>query len=72
MTNTCGERLNKNNTVDFISRHELLVMYVFLCNSIFYQKAKVLEKTKLQPQLFIHLILCSELVVNTLIIIVAE
>jgi len=47
-------------------------MYVFLCNSIFYQKAKVLEKTKLQPQLFIHLILCSELVVNTLIIIVAE
>jgi len=39
---------------------------------LFYQKAKVLQKTKLQPQLFFHLILCSELAVNTLIIIVAE
>ena len=38
MTNTCGGRLN--NTVDFISKNELLVMHVFF-NVIVYSIRKL-------------------------------
>jgi len=69
MTNTCGGRLN--NTVVFFSRNELSLVKIYF-NYLFYQKAKDLQKTKLQPLLFFHLIHCSGLAVNMLIITVAE
>jgi hypothetical protein len=46
MTNTCGGRLN--NTVVFFSRNELSLVKIYF-NYLFYQKAKDLQKTKLQP-----------------------